>query len=81
MGPLRLTRADHSLDAVIENLQRESDAAVRAARAALGGAEGEGKLDLPRRFPDVAPDLLSVIADDADQGPAPAAGTTPERPL
>jgi hypothetical protein len=59
----RCARPDFSLDEVIENLQRESDAAVLTARAALGGPEAHRTLDIPRRFPDLASDVLS----DGDQ--------------
>jgi hypothetical protein len=66
----RCTRPDFSLDEVIENLQRESDAAVLTARAALGGPETHRRLDIPRRFPDLGADVLP----DGDQRHLPLPG-------
>jgi hypothetical protein len=67
MRLLRTIQPDFSLDEVIENVQRESDAAVLTARAALGAAEDNRKLDIPRRFPDVLP---RVAFDVDDRRPA-----------
>lgn len=45
-----------SLDEVIRNLRRESDAAMDSAKAAFAGTPVREQVTVPRRFPD--PDTL-----------------------
>lgn len=77
MHLVRPTRVEYSLEEMIENLQRESDAAVLTARAALGAAEGGRRLDIPRRFPDVLP----KASLDVEERRAVAPERRPARPV